>query len=260
MSNLTRAMLDDILPPGDVWTPEEQADLDLLLDGMADNYEVIRAFLAALSEIRNPNKTAILSDLEREYGVFTNELISEATRRQRLASTVYSTSGTGTIDDIQNALNAADFDVQVHSNDPAVDPSLFIDGNFQMVAGGDTAFAGNEGAFISETNGELLVNGELFSTKKVFDALSGIMFSGDGFSGSFISTQVERKIYPIPADPNSWPMIFFVGGDATRDPGTGALTAIEFAQVEASRELEFKSLILKYKPLHSWAALIIFYA
>ena len=63
MSDLTRAMLDDFLPPGPIWEPEEQAEFYLLLEGMADNCEVIRAFLSTLSDIRNPNDTIILSDL-----------------------------------------------------------------------------------------------------------------------------------------------------------------------------------------------------
>lgn len=271
MSDLTRAMLDDIRPKGDIWTPEEQAGLDLLLEGMADNYEVVRTFLSTLSDIRNPLRTPVLSDLEREYGVTTDLSLSEVSRRLRLASVAFSLDGNGSIpvpgevwesgdDDIQTALVDAGFDVQVHSNDPAVDPMLFLDGTFQMVAGGDTGFAGNEGAFISQTVGELLVNGAVISTEKTFDSLSGAMFSGDGFSGSFVTTQLSEKIYTVPADSSTWPMIFFVGGDATRDPGTGALTVIEFVEVDAAREAEFKSLILKYMPMHAWAALIVFYA
>jgi hypothetical protein len=255
-----REMLDDLLPPGALWKPEEEEGFDLLLDGMAENYEHVRAFLSVLSDIRNPNLTPILSDLEREYGVSTDLLLTEEVRRQRLAAQVYARSGTGTIDDMQNALDNAGFDVQVHSNDPAVDPNLFIAGNFQMVAGGDNAYAGNQGAFVSQSLGELLVNGEIFSTEKIFDSLSGAMFSGDGYSGSFLATQLGKKIYSVPTDPTTWPLIFFVGGDATRDPGTGALTDIEMAEVESSREQEFKSLILRYKPLHTWAGLIVFYA
>ena len=37
MSDLTRAILDDIMPKGDIWTPQEEADFDLLLEGMASD-------------------------------------------------------------------------------------------------------------------------------------------------------------------------------------------------------------------------------
>ena len=47
MSDLTRAMLNDLLPPGPIWEPEEDGDFDLLLDAIADNYEEVRLFLSA---------------------------------------------------------------------------------------------------------------------------------------------------------------------------------------------------------------------
>ena len=77
MSNLTRAMIDDLKPPGPIWEPEEDGDLDLLFEAIADNYETVRLFLSALSDIRNPNTTTILDDLEREYGIPTNTLLSK---------------------------------------------------------------------------------------------------------------------------------------------------------------------------------------
>ena len=147
MSDLTRAMLDDQKPDGPIWEPEELAEFDLLLDGIADNLEVVRVFLSTLSEIRNPNKTIILSDLEREYGIPTNLILSEETRRMRLAELVFGADGNGTEDDLQTALRNVGFDVFVYQNDPPVDPAILLAQLFQMVAGGANAFAGRADAF-----------------------------------------------------------------------------------------------------------------
>jgi hypothetical protein len=210
-------MLDDILPPGEIWTPEDAADFDLLLDGIADNLELVRAVLDDLSDVRNPNKTVILSDLEREYGIPSNELISEATRRARLAELVYGSDSDGTEDDLQTALRNVGFDVYVYQNDPAVDPDIFLNEQFAMVAGGDNAYAGRDDAFAGQSGGELLVNGDTFTTKKIFTSGAGSGFyAGTGHgAGEYDELLIEKVEYETPSDPDDWPMVFFVGGIAT---------------------------------------------
>ena len=219
MSDLTRAMLDDFLPPGPIWEPEELAEFDLLLEGIADNLEVVRVFLSTLSEIRNPNLTIILADLEREYGIPTNLLLSESTRRMRLAELVFGVDGNGTEDDLQTALQNVGFDVFVYQNDPAVDPAIFLEQDFQMVAGGGNAFAGRADAFAGKIGGELLVNGDIFTTGRIFTSGAGSgFFAGTGHgAGEYEDLLVEKIEYPIPTDPDDWPMVFFVGGAVTRE-------------------------------------------
>ena len=53
-------------------------------------------------------------------------------------------------------------------------------------------------------------------------------------------------------------MVVFVGGNDTRD-GSGFLTAIAAANVPAEQQPQFERIILKYKPMHSWAGLVINY-
>ena len=45
-----------------------RAGPDILLDGMGDNAELSREFLAALANLRNPALTPVLPDLEKEFG------------------------------------------------------------------------------------------------------------------------------------------------------------------------------------------------
>ena len=50
---------------------------------------------------------------------------------------MFARGGTGTNPDLQTALNDAGFNLLVHDNDPAVDPAIFLDEDFQMGRGTD---------------------------------------------------------------------------------------------------------------------------
>ena len=263
MSNISKKVFVSLLPPGPLWVVKPSGGLDQLLDGIALNSEAVNDFLDCLSCLRDPFTTPFLSDLEREYGSITSDNISEDVRRQRLAAEkVYPVVRTGSDDDLENALQKAGFDVQVHVNSPAVDPAIILQKDFQMVAGGGAAYAGNQDAFAGVGGGDLLVNGEIITQTPAYgmqaagqNAFAGNQKAVAGFFDSFNRVILE---YPIPTDPDSWPFIFFVGGDATRN-GSGEITDIETANVPLERKKEFLSLILSIKGLHSWGALIINY-
>lgn len=252
--------IEALLPGGSAWAPSPGEDMDLTFEGMGANADTVAEFLATLAFVRDPLLTPYLDDLEKEYGIPTVTNLTEEVRRMRLATLVYNSAGAGTVDDMQDALDSAGFTVQVHENSPAVDPALFLDQSFQMVADGPAAFAGNQDAFAARIGGELLVNGDIFfQTAAILMQANGTAaFAGnaDAVAGQFDSLNLNPIEYEIPTNPDDWPLIFFVGGDATRD-GSGALTAIERGEVPIERETEFKALILKLKPIHSWAGLVI---
>lgn len=258
-----RAVIDTFLPPGPLWRPEADKEFDELLDGIAGTSENVRVFLNGLADVRNPFKTIFLSDLEREYGILTDTRLTEETRRVQLAAMIYASEGTGADDDLQKVLNDAGFDVFVYQNSPdgpAVDPAIFLDQDFQMVAGAGNAYAGRADAFAGRLGGELLVNGDFFTTLPEYEVVAGNLYAGDGGVAGFYNDVVTvKKEYDIPVDPDAWPFVFFVGGVATLDPGTGAITAIESAEVSNEREQLFKRLILRKKPLYTWAALVVTY-
>ncbi len=260
--SVSRAVIDDLLPPG--WDIKSDDDLDKLLEGLAENKEVIRLALNKLSKIRNPQKTDYLSDLEKEYGLLTRTNLSEQVRRDRLAVRMFERGGTGSKDNLQTALTRAGFDVQVHENSPAVDPAIFLVQAFQMVAGDPVnAFAGDPFAYAGQIGGELLVNGPIFSQRPLYLMEAGgtpTSFAGDplAYAGYYLDVTKIPITYEIPTDTRDWPLVFFVGGDATRNP-SGELTDIEIAEVPIEREDEFKNIILRYKPVHSWAGLIVIY-
>lgn len=224
---VSRALLDSLLPPGSLWAPKPGADLDLLLDGIAANTEEMRVFLASLALLRDPQLTIILDDLETEYGIEFNPLLTEQERRDQLTAAKGANQGDGTDDFLQTKLQEAGFDLQVHSNDPPVDPAPLLAATYNIFCDDQTdAYCGNENAICGRSAGQLVVNG------------------GD-------------EAFSVPASSDYWHLIFFIGGDVTRDPVTDEITSVAPAEVPEARADELVRLIVKYKPLHSWCGLIV---
>jgi hypothetical protein len=132
-----------------------------------------------------------------------------------------------------------------------------------MVAGGENAFAGNEGAFCDRDGGDLVVNGLIYTLSPAYIMQAGgsIAFAGneDAKAGRFNELIPSYYIFNIPSDPYTWPFIFFIGASIIRDPETYEITDIETAEIPIERKSEFLSIILKYKPLHTWCAAIVLY-
>jgi len=276
--NISRAVLDSLLPEGSFWTPAAGDDYDLLLNGIADNSEEVYQVLKLLGQIRNPDKTPTIEDLEKEYGITPATLATEAERRSRLKAFIYRRGGTGAFDLLQSKLREAGFDnVYVHVNSPAVDPNIFLTQAFNMVCGdilpgGNDAQCGEPEAICAQLGGELLVNGDLFKSvpryvnqcylRRIDESTFVTPCCGDGVvCGDFdgYESQLVDVEYEIPTDPGYWPLMFFVGGPAQRDPITGELTEIAFYTLPIERRLEFRRTILKFKPMHSWGGLIVVY-
>ena len=201
-SALIKAAILALLPDGTLWTPAVEEDLDKLFDAMSENW--LEAYNAAfgLGDVRNPLKTQLLQELEREFGFLENSDLTEEVRRKQLAAVkTENTDQRNSDDDVQSFLNAAGFDVQVHHNDPAADPALFpgdilLNGgkyvqniDYLMQCGGAYAFCGHQNAVC-------------------------------GYFESFDFIEFEHI---LPTDPDLWPFIYFIGGPAVRD-GSGYLT------------------------------------
>jgi hypothetical protein len=129
--------LDNVEILEDVVTIIKEGGFAQLIAGMAAVYENVRKFLWNIGFIRDPYKTPILSDLEKEYGIFTDTNLAEQERREKLAAVKYARAGGGTIDDMQTALDRAfpDAGFVVYDNDPAQDPGAVISDN--LLADGD---------------------------------------------------------------------------------------------------------------------------
>lgn len=74
-------------------------------------------------------------------------------------------------------------------------------------------------------------------------------------AGYFETYGMTEQHLDVPTNPAAWPLIFFVGGDVTRVDGR--ITDLDLAHVESAARDRCLRLILKFKPLHSWAVLRI---
>lgn len=262
----SRNVINALLPDGQAWEPGAGDDYDLLLNGIGENSDAVKSDLDLIRYFRNPYKTPILSDLEKEFAVIPSASATEAERRQRLAIKMFNKSQLPTYEFLQEKLRDAGFDVYVHANSPAVDPAIFLDEAFQMTAGdtlpgGNDAQAGEPEAYCGRVGGELLVNGELFKAFPNYTVLCDEAEAQCGESsataGEYDSIRLEYIQYDIPPAAQ-WPLVFFVGGEATRN-ALGELTNIDIADIAIERRLEFRRIILRYKPMMSWAGLIVVY-
>lgn len=199
MSDLSYSgILKTLLPKGPIWAFRSLGDADRLIDAIGEVKNTIREYLKSIAQVRNPNLTPILSDLEREYGITPVGSLTEAERRSILAGYVYAKVGSGK-DDLEARLHAAGFtDLFVHHNDPLVNPSYYAGGEWMAVLGYQDTVCGNEDCYC----GQVGVGGYVIA--------NGVVHEADG----------SEHEYTIPTGSETWPMVFFVGG-ARSETSTG---------------------------------------
>jgi hypothetical protein len=211
-----KAVFEALLPPGSLWEPAPRAGFDQFLTALGENYDTIYERLYALGDLRNPRKTTILSDLEKEYGVKTPTNLDEATRRVSLAAAKYAQPGTASDNHLENILRSAGFDVYVRRNHPPVDPADLLTTDYLLEAGEIDAFAGEPNAIAGLGGGELLVNGPIVRTSVdyVAQANGPAMFADEptAIAGYFTGVTYTPVTYSIPVSPDYWPYIFFITG------------------------------------------------
>jgi hypothetical protein len=265
MSLTYKDILSSLLPDGDMLRPEEGEGLDLFLQGMGENEERMRQFLAELAHLRNPDRTILLSDLEKEYGIKTNENITESDRRAQLAGIMYARRSNGSRDFLQTQLQRAGYAVNVYDNAPAVDPNPLIFGQSQMYCGDTLAQCGEPTAQCAAFDGELVVNGDIGETIIEYTMRCGDTLAQCGeptaLAGNYSGVSLLPYDYEVPSGVGTeverwWNMVFFVGGDVVRGGG-GEITSISFVDIPIQNRKTLRQLILKYKPMHSWGALAI---
>lgn len=255
---LLKSSIDALLPKGSIWTPKAGGFFEALLNGIADSFETVRLKLAELAHIRNAKKTTVLDELERDTGVTFNPNLPEAERRSALDSRINAIDHTGSREELERALQRADFDLFVYSNSPAVNPIQFAD-DYDLVAGDEFSFAGENNAFAGVFFfNELVVNGDILFNAPAFIFLAGSEFAFAGEDNAFagidpLGQQLSFE-YLLPSDPAAWPFIFFVGGAAIFDID-GSLISIETVDIDDDRRIELREIILKYKPSFTWGML-----
>lgn len=266
MSDTTfdRRVVDSTFPPDcPLYDPAPGGNMDAVFDAEGEIVTYIRTNIKSLAYMRDPLQTPCLSDLELDLGITPADNLSEDERRELLRPIRYPRKTTGNDDDLQELLDKA-FGVGVlfvYNNSPdgpAIDPAMILDEAFQMQAqNGTNYYAGNTEAYAGRIGGYLLVNGDIFIRRRAAYG-AGNLWAGNDIAKAGYFTELARDpiVYPIPTDPTTWPLIFFVGGPATFNPD-GSIDEINRAQIPAAQRNRLNDIILKFKGLYTWCGVVV---
>jgi hypothetical protein len=272
-----RRAIDALLPDGPVLSPAPGDYLDKLLSGVADNHQATLDDLADLAYIRNPGACpeALLSDLEREHGISPSTALTLSERRAALAVVRFKKKSLRTVARLQAVLDKAGFGsggyglLVTPNASPATDPSAIVDDAFELTAHaiGEGMYAGNANAYAAKRGGYYLVNGDQYTLEPVYPQAGQICarafdgsdsLSGTECAGYYSSYTQYSNEYSSPPK-GYWPLIFFIGGVVSRNMN-GSIASISTVWIPAHRRQELHRLILRYKPLGMWAAMIVQYS
>lgn len=229
-----------LLPRGcEAWNLTIDRPLRQFFDALKVIGEDVKEYIDLIWFDIFPQTTRELSMWENQFGLIDSGL-TEQERRDRLEATWAQTGGQS-IKYIQDQLQANGFDVYLHEwFDPTSIPAV------------------NVKVCVTPRNPNLLTNLKLLAnkitvTRPAYIAAAGedLMECGEATAicGNFIDLIIEDVEYDIPTDPDKWAYIFYVGGATYGDS----------ANVPASRQNEFETLLMKLKPASNWAGLLINY-
>lgn len=182
---------------------ERDGGLYLLLEAMGDNEDLVRLYLDSLAYLRDPQRTPLLSDLEKEYGIITNNAISEQARRDLLTSIVYARRSPGSKSFLQDMLHQAGFtNLYVYDNAPAADPDTIVNGGAQIYCGDTLAQCGEPNAQCAWFQGEYVVNGDVYDFAVDYIVRCGETLSQCGEPtaqcGNYAGVLRTPKTYTVP--------------------------------------------------------------
>jgi hypothetical protein len=272
MSSFMRYVHDALMPSGPAWEPASGGKFDRLLDGFGDNAQEVLDDLDALAYIRNPLKVPapLLPDLEREYGVSPDDRIPEDDRRKGLSIIRYHPRSSPRVRDLQEALDKAGFGVNGYgllvtpNGTPAINPQFIINENFVLTAHEfpSMSAAGTPIAYAGELGGYYLVNGDRFNSRPIYPGagmgMAALGFPSKSCAGYYEGYQGYENEYVAPIPPVYWPFVVFLGGTVTRNPD-GSVASVATVSVPIDRRQDLHRLILRVKPLHAWAGMMVVY-
>jgi hypothetical protein len=271
-----RRTVDGLMPRGSIFHSAPGGDLDHLLDGIADNAQTSLDDLEFVAHLRDPSSVplALLPDLEREFGITPDSALSEPDRRKNLAVLRYKRRKLTSVARLQDALDRAGFGtggfglIVTPNASPATDPASIVDNAYQLTAHeiGEGMSAGNSSAYAAKRGGYYLVNGDKYILEPVYPQAGQICarafdgsdsLSGEGCAGHYNSYTQYTNEHTTPPE-GYWPLIFFVGGVVARNEN-GSIAAVSTVWIPSHRRQELHRLALRYKPLGTWAAMIVQY-
>jgi len=214
-------------PNGLMGVIDPGSDEDQMYEGLSEDLGIVRDFFVALSFLRNPHGTPILEDLEYEYGIPTDKALTLEERKAQLASLVYAKKSNGDLDGLKSALAKAGFDVYVEDG----------------------------GVYSSVPDAEVIANGDAFDqhvglsntcTDSLVITSHSVTCSGPPDAptcGAFEDVKTEKMYDPMPAQYATY--------------NIAKNSSLEKLDIPASLRVSFRRIVLRYKPLGTWALLYV---
>ncbi len=137
MSNtIGELIIKAALPKGSAWKPKKDGNYDKILKTTGKIIDLILDKNDKIRKVRSPLETDVLDDLEREYGILTNILLTEAERRIFLDDKKKNLIIDGNPEGLEDILQKVDPGLFVYQNDPPVDPNPFLSEGFIIINNG----------------------------------------------------------------------------------------------------------------------------
>jgi hypothetical protein len=240
---------------------KEHGDLSKLYDGIADNAGLVQDYLEDLAYVRDPQLTAVLDDLERDYDVKKDAGLTEQQRRDYL-SAIFPRRTAGTAEYMQDQLRIA-----TGSDDIYVTRNSSI--NYQSwtkrtLFGGSSAYFGFEDTMFTAKFWPYIdptwLDVTMFGRQEAQFGRQGIQFETS--KGRWIINGNDRDVeFSACEDPCSgfWAGVFFVGGEPVYDPDTGNISSIPIIDIDTSFKTVVERIVIQNKPFHTWAYELINY-
>jgi len=261
MTNVAIKSLDAVWPRGSAWCAKSGGGMQGLKAGVADTIERAKESAANLSNVRRANDTTLLDELEIDFGIAPDVSVADSERRALLNSKINgSEANAGTESDISEALVAAGFvNLNVYDNSGSFNPAQFSS-RYQATAGSRPVVCGNSRAYCGRYNYRILVNGGSSVIARVYRTTAGNRWAVAGnikAQAAVVGTNNVPLTYGVPVDVNTWPFFFFVAGEGVYS--NGVLVDAKPGNAPANRKDELEKLILRLKPMHTWAIMLINY-
>jgi len=230
-----------LLPRAKAWSITIDKQLRQFFDGLTEPLgDDAKEFIDEVYDDLFPQTTRELEMWERQFGL-TAGTLTEQERRDRLDATWAATGGQS-IKYLQDTIQAAGFtDVYIHEwFDPTGLPAVNV--KLCVTPRDPNTLVGLE----------LLVNNITIVTPVYLtSAGEADMNAGEAVAvaGNYNDLAFREMEYDIPIDPDKWCYFLYFGGQTY---GT-------LATVDADRQSELETLILKLKPAQQWAGMLINY-
>lgn len=267
-------MFKHLLPTGRALNITQSKPLRWLFQGLSVLPENFKPYADQIFEDIDPQKTTKLTQWEQQFGMQVTTT-DEQTRRDRLSGVWAQLYGGQSPRYIQDALQAAGFDVYVHPwwEDSARPLGGSVNGDATPVArspfdqlwsggaarqyvgtGHVALYCGGDSAFSNSQNsppGYALVNKVPIVGQVPVGCGHTELYCGGG--SAYVGSEAlsfSEKVYPLPNDVEKFPYFVYIGGQ----------TYPEVVTIPLDRKDELERLCLQICPSHNWLGMLITYS